>query len=1115
MLSLSTGLSLTSRLLSSAAVITPPTPFPVNTTPPSISGTPEVGQTITAVAGTWTDADTVTAQWHSGGEPIAEETALTIDTIALFANLPLTYIETAVNGAQSAQAGSNVIVPTLAAPTLNAFADVVLYQGGGIQIVETSPGFTGEGLSYSVVGSLPAGVTLNANSGALSVDSGGSLAATSVTIRAANDQVNGGGSGGTVDLTFNLSVVQASNQVMGFDGNDGLTQPDGGVFYPGGSLDTAGFWMAGYAYFDGTNWSDGTLLSFGSSSNALKALSIQGNKARIRGNSVVSTTPLATPASPGWQFICAHIKRFDIGGADATFWRNAETQSNSDLQFSSDDVAVFDQVAIGHIGQTTLLKEPLTVPSCGFAWGLGDPTAMQAWVYNGGDLQDLSEYDFVSDANATIESYWAGHRVDDTSAFSNADIVDEVGALDTWATQFDAPTWQNIAPPWNATGFASIQSVTVEDAARDQIVVVATSDSGPFLTQPTIGMTEADFDIWSAKGFGPIRIQSASTVLAGNQATVTLTVNRDIAASEVLSYQAATSWYDDGANTGALENGSIVNNSAMADPATTTGLSYGRVAVEFDAAYVAGFYQDDLAYVVAPAGLQIVDTYPSAATAIDERTGDPTLRDVHGAQKNPVFVTSAHGYDGRNFSTFAGFRYQDSENVAKTLPLSLSPNDSFVKARSNIKNGSENGGDAFHSVFLEQTWGLHVSTAAPAANDFCPPLVGYDGTSARPVMNFDVSAVAAALPSYANGAIARPPVSEVIARVERHNLIAGQIRAVEERRGLTPGGITQDDGYGLSYANTMNAASICLIADDLAADKEEIVRGLASWGWQWYHPILNGPNTVTPDGGQSQYHPFPMMLALAWNGEIGSTIANIASAIPANLFGQTAELDASLVSAVMNPHGTAGETLPKSPNDSLPYASHRRLVSGVSGNVVTMATAVEAEIGGSSITNPKISHVGMRLRREGDGLTALITAEDADARTYDLDDATGFAASDTVFVVPPYEAVVGDFEWSVVGFPNNANSLGPETSYRGLNNWSGMVMGIRALGLMHADFEAWEGYVARANEADNPTAASDYPTHHSVYRRGPNEPQSPLTYNWDRDFWDAHWAAISTVPSTI
>jgi len=406
-------------------------------------------------------------------------------------------------------------------------------------------------------------------------------------------------------------------------------------------------------------------------------------------------------------------------------------------------------------------------------------------------------------------------------------------------------------------------------------------------------------------------------------------------------------------------------------------------------------------------------------------------------------------------------------------------------------------------------------SSAPGANEFCPPLVGYDGASARPVMSLDVSAVASALPAYSASGQARPPIAEVAARVARFNPTAGQIGSIEDRRIMTPSGITDEDGYGLNYATTMNAAGLCLIGDDSATSKEDVVRGLASSGWQWYNAITNEGGTIGPDGGQNQYHPFPMILALAWSGESAATIGGVATNIPCNFFGQTFELDASLVTAVTTPHGIPGEALPKSPNDNLPYASHRKLVSAVSGNVITMATAQEAEIGGSPNTNPKIDHEGMVLQRESDGYQTIVSAQDPLARAYAVENAGTITPGDTVFLVPPYTPVVGDFEWSLLGAPSTGNSFGPSASYRGLNEWSGMVMAVRALGNMHANFEAWEGYVVRANEADNPTAAGDYFDHHSVYRRGPNEPQSSLFFNWDRDFWTAHWATISNVPSTI
>ncbi len=159
----------------------------------------------------------------------------------------------------------------------------------------------------------------------------------------------------------------------------------------------------------------------------------------------------------------------------------------------------------------------------------------------------------------------------------------------------------------------------------------------------------------------------------------------------------------------------------------------------------------------------------------------------------------------------------------------------------------------------------------------------------------------------------------------------------------------------------------------------------------------------------------------------------------------------------------------------------------------------------------------MRLREESVGdPTSRINFVDDDNRFYTVDDASGFTIGNEVYVIPSYDPQVGDYEWCILNPATGANANGLNfcsvATYRNLLQWSGMVMSIRALGLMHADFANWEGYVARANQDDDP-AGDDYPTHHSTYRGA--DPEGPEIYRWDRDFWADHWPAISQVPSTI
>ena len=81
---------------------------PSNTAPPTIIGTPQVGQTLTGAHGSWTNAPTsYTDQWYRAGAPISGATSLTYSPQTADVGSTLTLGEIATNAAgSSAQAMS-------------------------------------------------------------------------------------------------------------------------------------------------------------------------------------------------------------------------------------------------------------------------------------------------------------------------------------------------------------------------------------------------------------------------------------------------------------------------------------------------------------------------------------------------------------------------------------------------------------------------------------------------------------------------------------------------------------------------------------------------------------------------------------------------------------------------------------------------------------------------------------------------------------------------------------------------------------------------------------------------------------------------------------------------
>lgn len=86
-------------------------PPPANLSPPTITGGPLVGNTLTATPGTWANADTVVGEWFVDGVATGNTTTSYVVQVA-DAGLLIEYRETATNAGGSAQAVASVVATT-------------------------------------------------------------------------------------------------------------------------------------------------------------------------------------------------------------------------------------------------------------------------------------------------------------------------------------------------------------------------------------------------------------------------------------------------------------------------------------------------------------------------------------------------------------------------------------------------------------------------------------------------------------------------------------------------------------------------------------------------------------------------------------------------------------------------------------------------------------------------------------------------------------------------------------------------------------------------------------------------------------------------------------------
>lgn len=170
-----------------------------NLTPPAVTGTPEVGETLTTTDGTWSVAATYTYQWMRDGVAIPGAETSTYALATADDQTDVRCDVTADDGSTSATASSNAVSVTYPAPVAaGGLADQTFTEGGAAVQVDASADFTGaEGGTWSVTGT---GATID-QTGLVTLASTPVRTDDVVTVTYTN-------SGGADSSAFNVTVTE-------------------------------------------------------------------------------------------------------------------------------------------------------------------------------------------------------------------------------------------------------------------------------------------------------------------------------------------------------------------------------------------------------------------------------------------------------------------------------------------------------------------------------------------------------------------------------------------------------------------------------------------------------------------------------------------------------------------------------------------------------------------------------------------------------------------------------------------------------------------------------------------------------------------------------------------
>ena len=177
---------------------------PVLVRPPALVGDGRIGADLAADPGDWTGAARIEFAWLKNGAPIPGATGRIHAPTAADDRAALACRITAVGAAGRTVAETPAIAAAHPPPRpLGPMPDLIYTQGAGIRIMDASPFFSGNALSFSIVGD---GVSIDPVTGLVTVSLEALRAGAVVRVIAEN-------SGGRTELGFTLNVTSAAADV--------------------------------------------------------------------------------------------------------------------------------------------------------------------------------------------------------------------------------------------------------------------------------------------------------------------------------------------------------------------------------------------------------------------------------------------------------------------------------------------------------------------------------------------------------------------------------------------------------------------------------------------------------------------------------------------------------------------------------------------------------------------------------------------------------------------------------------------------------------------------------------------------------------------------------------